>query len=353
MKIIHVVNSLAQGGAEMTLVRLINNSSESHLIITILKNNSLLNKIKKPIKVISIFPLTLKKIKHLNYQINSFSPDIFQGWMYHGDFFASFFGIIYRKKIFWNLRHGKMSFKYSSKKTIILRALLSILSYFIPSKIISCSWEGLFTHKKIGYSSKKIIVIPNGIEQIYKKNIVDLNFSKEREITIASIGRDNPQKGRSYFIKIIKELSSDLKVKGFVVGRGVTSSLEIKNAIEKHNIHINLYESFENINEIFKMIDILLVTSNFGEGCPNVLIEAMQSRVLCFSTDVGDAKFILNNEQLLIPDNNSLKSKKIISNLINNPTEYKKIIEKNYLRSNKVFSPKIMVEKYENTWKST
>ena len=54
----------------------------------------------------------------------------------------------------------------------------------------------------------------------------------------------------------------------------------------------------------------------------------MQSRVLCFSTDVGDAKFILNNEQLLIPDNNSLKSKKIISNLINNPTEYKKIIEK-------------------------
>ena len=352
MKIAHIINSLGQGGAEMTLVRLVNNSKESHLIITILKVDELKNKVKKNVKIISLFPVSLKKIKYLNQQIKLFSPDIFQGWMYHGDLISSIFGLIYRKKIFWNLRHGKMSIRYSSKKTIILRTILSIFSHFIPSKIISCSWEGYKIHKSIGYCSKKIIVIPNGINQEYSKNISSLDFSPEKELIIASIGRDNPQKGRAYFLKIIKELSIDLKIKGLIVGRGVTSSLEIKNTVKKYKLNVELLESFENINEVFKKLDLLLLTSRFGEGCPNILIEALQSKILCFSTNVGDSKYILNNKELIIPKNNPKKSKDIISKIIKSPENVNKLVEKNHLRSKKIFSPEIMVRKYEQSWNS-
>ena len=206
--------------------------------------------------------------------------------------------------------------------------------------------------KKIGYCGKKILVIPNGIKQKYEKKISKTNLVNEKEIIIASIGRDNPQKGRDYFLKIIKELSLDLKVKAFIVGRGVTSSLEIKNAVSNTKINLKLYESFENISEIFKKIDILLLTSNFGEGCPNILIEASQSKILCFSTDVGDAKYILNNPELLIPQNNAKSSKEIVSKLINNPKKFREILEMNYLRSKKLFSPETMVKKYEECWSS-
>lgn len=352
MNIAHIINSLGQGGAEMTLVRLVNNSKESHLIITILKNDELKNKINKNVKIISLFPFSLKKIKYLNQQIKLFSPDIFQGWMYHGDLLSSIFGLIYRKKIFWNLRHGKMSIRHSSKKTIILRTFLSIISHFIPSKIISCSKEGYTTHKNIGYCSKKIIVIHNGINQGYKKKISSLDFSNEKELIIASIGRDNPQKDRTYFLKIIKELSIDLKIKGLIVGRGVTSSLEIKNVMEKYKLNVELLESFDNINEIFQKIDLLLLTSRFGEGCPNILIEALQSKILCFSTNVGDSKYILNKKELIIPQNNPKKSKDIISRIINRPKRLNQLVDENYLRSKKIFSPKIMVKKYEESWNS-
>ena len=352
MKIIHFINSLGQGGAEMTLIRLINNSSKSHLIITILNKNSISSKLKKPIKIISIFPISLKKLKYINKEIKLFSPDIFQGWMYHGDLIASISGFIYRKKVFWNLRHGKMSLINSSKKTIFLRTILSIFSYFIPTKIISCSQEGLIVHKKIGYCSKKIIVISNGIKQKYMKNISNINLKNKKEILIASIGRDNPQKGRKYFLEIIEELSKEYKVKALIVGRGVSSSIEIKNAVKNLKVNLKLYESFENVNKILEKIDVLFLTSTYGEGCPNILIEALQSKILCFSTDVGDAKYILNSKELLIPSNNSKKAKDIVTKMINNPKKCSKILKKNYLRSKKIFSPEIMVKKYERCWDS-
>lgn len=352
MKIIHLINSLGQGGAEMTLIRLINNSCKSHLIITILNKYSITNKLKKRVKIISIFPISLKKINYIHKEVRLFSPDIFQGWMYHGDLMASIFGLIYQKKIFWNLRHGKMSLRHSSNKTIFLRTILSILSYFIPEKIISCSHEGLFIHKKIGYCSKKIVVISNGIKQKYIKNISNINLRNKKEILIASIGRDNPQKGRKYFLEIINELSKDYKVKALIVGRGVTSSVEIKNAVENLKVNLELYESFENINKILRKIDVLFLTSSYGEGCPNILIEALQSKILCFSTDVGDAKYILNRKELLIPSNDSKKSKDIVSSIINNPNKCHKILEKNHVRSKKLFSPEIMVKKYERCWDS-
>ena len=353
MKIIHVINSLGRGGAEMTLIRLINNSSERHFIITILNSHSLIKKIKKPVEVISIFPLSPKKLKLIKEKIRAYSPDIFQGWMYHGDLIASILGLVYKKKILWNIRHGKISLKHTSKKTIILRLLLSILSHFIPTKIISCSKEGLSVHRNIGYCGEKIIVIRNGITQTYKKNNTNLDLSRKKELFIASIGRDNPQKNRPYFIKIIKELSKEFNVKATIVGRGATSSKEIKNELSKSQIDIKLYESFENIYEVFQKVDLLILTSLYGEGCPNILIEALQSKLLCFSTDVGDAKYILDSKDLLIPNNNPIESKKIISKIINNPVKMNYLLKKNNLRSIKLFTPEIMVKKYENVWRNS
>ena len=54
---------------------------------------------------------------------------------------------------------------------------LSIISNFLPNKIIYCSKESLENHVKIGYSKNKSVVINNGIctknltlEKIYFKN---------------------------------------------------------------------------------------------------------------------------------------------------------------------------------------
>ena len=146
MKILHCITSLDTGGAEKTLVNLVNRSKYKHLILTIKNSHKLKKFLNDEVKVINILPISIIRIFRLYIEIKKFDPNIIQGWMYHGDLMSSIFGLIYRKKVVWNLRHGKMSFRYSSKKTIILRTFLSILSHFIPSKIISCSKEGYAIH---------------------------------------------------------------------------------------------------------------------------------------------------------------------------------------------------------------
>ena len=62
MKILHCINSLGRGGAEKTLIRLVNGSNYDHAIITILPNTPLNSELKKNILVISILPLNIHKI---------------------------------------------------------------------------------------------------------------------------------------------------------------------------------------------------------------------------------------------------------------------------------------------------
>lgn len=351
MKIIHCINSLDIGGAEKTLVRLINKSHFKHGIVTILNSHKLKSLLRDDVSIISIFPINLPRIIEIFKYIKDFNPDLFQGWMYHGDFLATLFGIFFGKPIFWNIRHGKMSFRFSSKKTIILRSILSILSYFFPSIIVSCSFCGFNVHKNLCYAKNKFKVIHNGIN--FENNFIirRYDFSKQRQIRIGSIGRDSPQKNRNYFVKILLELSNFKKIKSFIFGSNVKDSNDLKNYCFLNNINLNLKESNKDISKIFSKIDILIVTSLYGEGCPNVIIEAMQYGVLVFSTDVGDANYIIGDKRFIIPDEDPLGAVSKILKVINSENINQYII-KFRKRSDKLFNETNMINEYEKIWKT-
>ena len=349
MNILHCITSLDTGGAEKTLVNLVNRSKYKHLILTIKNSHKLKKFLNDEVKVINILPISIIRIIRLYIDIKKFDPNIIQGWMYHGDFIASFIGLIFFKPIFWNIRHGKMSFLHTSKKTFILRFILSIISYLLPKKIISCSNYGAYIHKKIGYCKKKFCVIHNGIflESGVLKNYD--NLKNRKVIRIASIGRDSPQKNRKYFFKILDSISKYRKVEGIIIGRGVPDSKVFRKIKNEKNYSVLLKDSTSDIKKAFENIDILLLTSVYGEGCPNIIIEAMKSSLLVISTDVGDSKYLINNERLIIPKNNSLNSSLKILDILNSE-DLKKVVNSCKKRADFLFDENKMVKNYENLW---
>tara|TARA_Y100000589_G_C27176043_1_gene638807 strand:- start:1372 stop:2445 length:1074 start_codon:yes stop_codon:yes gene_type:complete len=351
MKILHCITSLDTGGAEKTLVRLVNKSKYQHLILTIKNSHQLKSCLKKDIKIISISPISLNNLNKVFKTINKYNPDIVQGWMYHGDLLASFIGIIFFKPIFWNIRHGKMSFRHSSKLTFLLRYFLSIISYFLPLKIISCSNYGAFIHKKIGYCKDKIYVIHNGISIKSNKSKDYRNFHSQEKIRIASIGRDSPQKNRKYFIELIDILSKYKSVEAVIIGRGVPNSIELKKYQKEKDFPITLKDSISNIEKIFSEIDVLFVSSIYGEGCPNIIIEAMKSELLVICTNVGDSNYIVNEKRLIIPSANAYSAVQIILKVFNS-TNLNSIIKSCKERADNLFDENLMVNKYESIWNS-
>ena len=62
------------------------------------------------------------------------------------------------------MRNSDLNLKWSNKITIYLAKLNSLLSHFIPDKIISCSNKSTQTHLQLGYCKRKIVLIDNGFD---------------------------------------------------------------------------------------------------------------------------------------------------------------------------------------------
>ena len=96
--------------------------------------------------------------------------------MYHADFLGGIIGKIARCKVFWNIRHSNFSLKDDKLSTLLIVCINALLSHLIPKKIICCAYASKASHEKMGYSSRKMIVVENGI------NIEKYRPSKENRI---------------------------------------------------------------------------------------------------------------------------------------------------------------------------
>jgi len=65
-----------------------------------------------------------------------------------------------------------------------------------------------------------------------------------------------------------------------------------------------LLDQIADMPEFYQSIDAFLMTS-ITEGFPNVLVEAMASGLPCISTNVGDAKYIVQDLGSIVPPRNA------------------------------------------------
>jgi len=313
MKITHIITDLDTGGAEIMLYKLLASLHDEALNSSVI---SLMGrgKVTERIEALGVKVETLdlgqgehpswKTIMKLRQFVRAFNPDIVQGWMYHGNIAATvavfLFDPMCRKmKLFWNVRQTLYDINSEKIQTRWLIMLGRWLSFF-PHSIIYNSNLSAEQHCNVGYSVKKTKLIPNGFD--LQKFRPDKNrrqqFREELRVAesvllVGHISRLHPMKDHATLLRAIErvveglsDINSKQEVLFLLIGHGVTSELSKNPAIRFLGERVD-------VPRIMSALDIVVSSSAWGEGFPNVIGEAMASKVPCVVTDVGDSAYIV------------------------------------------------------------
>lgn len=369
--ILHIITSLADGGAEAVLFRFCNEDrAEKHIIISLMdesKYGSLLREQGFEVYALNLSPnrISILGIYKLYNIIKAKKPDVVQTWMYHADLMG---GIVSRvagiNNVIWGVHNTILVRGESKFSTILIAKLNALLSGIVPRKIIYCAQKSRDVQEAIGYNKRKGKVVSNGYKindftpnKSYETSIrKSLNLSEDTFI-IGHVGRFDPLKDHKNLIEAIANLPKK-KVKFKVVLIG--SNLDQNNStltgwIEKHQLNEFFYLQGprNDIPVVMNGFDLFLLSS-FAEAFPNVLNEAMACGTPCVSTDVGDASLIVGDTGWIVPP----KDPKSMANSIMQAIDEKhtnteswharKVACRNRIVDN--YSIDKMISSYKNVW---
>lgn len=339
IKVIHLISGLEVGGAEKQLIQLVSLSNPNrfkHIIISMQTEGVLgavlnqKNHINKPLdnihsNNIKIYSLGMKRgrisiqgfFKLIAILIKE-KPTILQTWLYHADLMGLLAGKFSRiPKIIWNIRCSNMDLSQYSTLTSFVIKLCSWFSSW-PNAVVVNSKSGKKIHEQLGYRVNHWEWIPNGFRTNYfkpdvsaRKRIRDTLHLNEDTILIAMVARFDPMKDHFSFLLAAKELLKTVpKARFALIGLGMeTNNKVLMEKIENLQLqqHVLLMGVRLDMPEVMNAVDILTVASAFGEGFPNVIGEAMASKVLCVSTDVGDAALLIEDKSSIVEPANPLQ----------------------------------------------
>lgn len=309
MKLLHLIPSLEQGGAEENLIRLVNfftGTRHNQTVFCFLKKGLLASKLdpgkaKQVLFRIQRGPTAFFSFLKLLKKISENKPDLIISWLIPGNFIASIFRIFYPKtRIIWYNRAANYCLADIGLKNYLMDLICRKLFYALPCCSISNSRWACKMYDKV----KPSYYLPNPVPyfeylpQCRKK-------SKFQPLRIGCLARWHPQKDHETLIhslSICKARGLDFKL--ILAGPNITiANKSLKILLARHNLHNDtlLLGPVWNCSDFFRRIDIHVVSSSFGEGFPNVLVEACAHGITALASNIGEAKEILKNKKYLFP----------------------------------------------------
>ena len=308
---VHVITNFAGvGGAEMMLARLIQCTEDQyqHVIISLMKTSTVYQSTLDRCQ--SHYALgwnglnTLGTIQKLRMLLKQLQPKTVQCWMYHANVLTclSVMGLAQKPNVVWGIHHSLASPKDESISTKIALGLSKILSKQ-PSAIIYCAHSSKQQHSEFGFQNANQYVIANGVfldkfqpnEQLHQPTVIGF------------AGTYRHAKGYPYLFETMS-LLKDKNIIFKIAGSGASlENTEVKALFEQYQLDaqkVHLLDQISDMPAFYQAIDAFLMTS-ITEGFPNVLVEAMASGLPCISTDVGDAKYIVQDLGSIVPPRNA------------------------------------------------
>ncbi len=321
IKVLHIINDLSIGGAEMMLYKLLSGMSEdrfSPTVVSLVDRGKLRERIEAlgiPVYTAGMNPEmpSPASVWRLIRTVRKIKPDLIQGWMSHGNLIAQMVQTLAarRASVLWNVRQTLYSFDYEKRGTALAIKLCARLSKR-PTRILYNSRTSSAQHGAIGYKTEKTLIIPNGFDTELFAPSPAARASVRSELGVADntfliglVGRFHPMKGHANFLRAAKGLRERYPDAQFVLsGKGVNWSnqylcemIQAMGLVER----VHLLGERQDMPRITASLDIASSSSSYGEGFPNVIGEAMSCAVPCVVTDVSDLPWVVGETGKVVP----------------------------------------------------
>ncbi len=320
MKICHISSGLNTGGAEVMLYKLLSTNNLKrfdHVVVSLKDEGSIAEYIKNlgvPVFCLGMSPgrPTPKGGWRLIKLIRQLKPEIIQGWMYEGNFAAFLARIMLprKSKLLWSIHSSLHELNKVDWLTRMLIRLESKLSLF-PNFILYNSRISMEQHENFGFSSKRSLLVPNGVDcdqfkssgnaRLKLRSSLELDFDT---FLIGRIARFHPEKDYANLILAAKKLISKFPNVHFVFsGREVIqSNTSLVTMIQDTGFaeKFHLLGDRRDIPEIMAGLDVH-VSSSRTESFPLVIGETMACCVPSVVTDVGDCREIVGETGRVVP----------------------------------------------------
>ena len=348
-EILHVITDLNTGGAELMLLRLVREQSQSpgnphrHRVISLRTVGPVGERIRAAgieVEAMAMIGLRgfVRGFPRLVRRIRRVRPDIVQTWMYHADLLG---GIAARlagcRRILWGVRVADIFPAMGvSRSALWSRRICGWLSSRLPNRIVYVAEAARAVHERLGYDSSRSVVVQNGYavpgaaDRLgwRERGRAELGLAPDA-VLVGTAGRFSPQKGFRGFIETGAALARSRPGLCFLMaGRGIDrANVELQGWIEATGMaeRFHLIGETDDIQQWLATLDVFALKS-LGEGFPNIVAEAMTVEVPCVVTDVGDAGLLIGTTGAVTQPGDHRAFSAAIARLVDAPPEEREVL---------------------------
>ncbi|HWA74831.1 MAG TPA: glycosyltransferase [Polyangiaceae bacterium] len=320
VRIFLLIRSLDRGGAERQVVELASGLVDRgfHVTVCTFYDGGALRPHLEATPAVELVSLGKKGrwdvglfLWRLQRAVRRAKPDIIHGYMGIANELSVVLGRLSGAKSVWGLRASNMNLsRYDAVSRYAFRA--GALASRFADAIIVNSEAGRAHHAEHGYRSDRMVVVHNGIdcERFRPDPEARARLRAEWQITpderlLGLVARLDPKKDHATFLKAAAELSKREPRARFVcVGAGAEAYKAELQVLARDLAIADILRwagPRDDMLAVYNALDVLVLSSSFGEGFPNVVGEAMACGTPCVVTDVGDAALVVGETGAVVP----------------------------------------------------
>jgi glycosyltransferase involved in cell wall biosynthesis len=318
-RLFFLIRSLERGGAERQLIELVGELTRSGCAVTVCTfydGGALRSELESApgVKMLSLSKggrWDIGFLWRLATAVREQRPDVLHGYMGVANELATVFARLHGRKSAWGLRASNMDL---SKYDGLARATFRLGAWCsrFADVIIVNSEAGREYYTSSGYRADAMHVVPNGIDclRFQPDAAARVRVRAEwgigqQERLVGLVARLDPMKDHETFLRAAALVATEHPDVRFVcVGGGPAHLLERYRAMaaELEMDDKLVWAGVQtDMAAIYNAIDIVTLSSAFGEGFPNAVAEAMATEKLCAVTNVGDAALIVGDSGIAVP----------------------------------------------------